>query len=215
MKTKYKRNKAFSLAEILIVIIIIGVIAAISVPIIIGSTNKKEIIFSLQKAYSTLSQATNKIIAENGSPKCNDGGWACSLDNVYDMYRKYLNNAKECGQETGCFSQNQYKYLNGNIMSHIESSIYRRLVLTDGIQVNFDAATRDCTSWGTNKICAVIWVDVNGVKKPNVIGVDVHTFYLLENKLYPAGCGDIVGSFESGNRGHGKTCSVIREGKID
>ena len=83
-----KKNYGFTLAEILIALIVIGVIAAITVPTLIQNTQKQEYVSALKKAYSTLSQATQQIIAEEGSPKGEDS-WLTNADDLYNMYKKY------------------------------------------------------------------------------------------------------------------------------
>ena len=83
----------------MITLVIIGVIAAITVPTLINKTNNQEYVSKLKKTYSTLAQATNQIIAEEGSPK---NGWVSSGDNIYKLYKKHLKNVKDCGTGTGC-----------------------------------------------------------------------------------------------------------------
>ncbi|MCD7879629.1 MAG: prepilin-type N-terminal cleavage/methylation domain-containing protein [Candidatus Gastranaerophilales bacterium] len=53
------KQKAFTLAEVLITLVIIGIIAAISVPTLTANYKKKETSARLKKFYSTLSQAVN------------------------------------------------------------------------------------------------------------------------------------------------------------
>lgn len=101
-------KNGFTLAEVLITLVIIGVIAAITVPSLINKTNNQETVSRLKKAYSTLAQVTNKIIAEEGSPQ----NWVTTPDNVFNLYKKHLNNARECSSESGCIPQLTYKYLN-------------------------------------------------------------------------------------------------------
>ena len=93
-----ENNKnGFTLAEVLITLVIIGVIAAMTIPTLMNNTNKQEYVSKLKKAYSTMAQATNKIIADEGNPRADIGGWATSPEAVYNLYRKYLNKAKDCG----------------------------------------------------------------------------------------------------------------------
>ena len=94
MKKDKRFKSAFTLAEVLITLVIIGVIAALTVPTLIQNTQKQEYVTALKKAYSTLSQATQQIIAENGSPAAADGGWAADYDKIYDLYSRHLNLAK-------------------------------------------------------------------------------------------------------------------------
>ena len=64
----YKNKfRSFTLAEVLITLVIIGVIAAITVPTLMAQYRKKEYVTQLKKAYSTLSNGfklamTNEIL---------------------------------------------------------------------------------------------------------------------------------------------------------
>ena len=84
----------FTLAEVLITLVIIGVIGALTVPALIQNTQKQEYVSALKKAYSTLSQVTQQIIAEEGSPSAS-GSWSENLDSLYSAYKKRLSNIKE------------------------------------------------------------------------------------------------------------------------
>lgn len=217
MNKQNNKQKAFTLAEILIALTIIGVIAAITVPALIQRTQKQEYVSALKKAYSTLSQAANQIIAENGSPKCDDAGWACSSEEVYSMFKKYLIDAKDCGSGTGCFPPEGHQVLDSNtVYTYDNSAKNPKLVLSDGSLILFSSVIyKDCTgSWGGSiNPCTRIWVDINGIKKPNKYGRDYFGFTLKENGLYPNGCDDE--SFCPGEKGVGCACKVLREGKMD
>ena len=54
---KYNLNgfRGFTLAEVLITLVIIGVIASMTIPTLMNKTNKQEYVSRLKKAYSTLS----------------------------------------------------------------------------------------------------------------------------------------------------------------
>lgn len=128
---KENNKAAFTLAEVLITLVIIGIIAAITVPSLINKTNNQETVSKLEKAYSTLAQATNSIIAEEGPVKT----WTTSTDNIYMLYKKKLKNAKECDSSSGCMSPS-YQYLSGGNTSNRDADLnHRKLVLVDGVQV--------------------------------------------------------------------------------
>ena len=214
------QKKAFTLSEVLIALTVIGVIAALTVPALVQKTQKQEFVSALQKAYSTLSQAANMIIAEHGSPRADQEGWASSGQNIYNMYKKYTAGTKECGTGTECLTQLEtgkgFKYLNSNSTLNWYNSDPSRykLVLADGTQVMFGYYRSDCqqTNWGSNKYCAEILVDVNGNKKPNTLGRDAFAFVVRENGLFPAGCG-----YEAcvNSSGIGCACKVLREGAMN
>ncbi len=65
--TKKRQKAAFTLAEVLITLGIIGIVAAMTLPTLIGNYKKEQTISQLQKAYSTLNQAFRLSEAENES----------------------------------------------------------------------------------------------------------------------------------------------------
>ena len=215
-RVNLKDFNGFTLAEVLITLVIIGVIAAMTIPTLMNNTNKQEYVSKLKKAYSTMAQATNKIIADEGNPRADIGGWATSPEAVYNLYRKYLNKAKDCGltSNKGCFSGN-YKRMDNTFVSYEISSRYA-FVLADGTEVLISEANSPNCTWsgtGTLNFCQAINVDINGAKGPNALGIDAFAFVLKENGLYPAGC-----DYEECNNttfGWGCTCKVLREGAIN
>ena len=203
----------FTLAEVLITLVIIGVIAAMTIPTLMNNTNKQEYVSKLKKTYSTLAQATRRIIADEGMPRGDMGGWATSAEAVFNMYKKYLSNAKVCGVDTtGCF-QGTYKRLDNGSAGDFDTNKYT-LVISDGAEVSiaenqYDASCSTRGS-GTDKYCQTIVVDINGAKKPNIVGRDVFAFHLKADGLVPAGC-----DYDPGAYGWGCACKVLREGAIN
>ena len=201
---------AFTLAEVLITLVIIGVIAAMTIPTLINKTNKQEYVSRLKKAYSTLSQATNRIIADNGMPRGDIGGWATNRDAVFNLYKKYLSNAKECLSGTEC------SIINSGFWN-TDSDGYK-LILADGTLINISLTDPACNmdhGYGTTQVCQYIDVDINGHKKPNKVSEDSFSFAVKENGgLYPLGCEEDKCNNSVAWK-WGCTCKVIREGAIN
>ena len=193
-------HNGFTLAETLITLVIIGVIAAITIPSIINSTINNEYVSKLKKTYSIISQATNLIIAEEGPVL----GWATNDEKVYSLYEKKLINIKNCKKTRGCFSQHtsgKHTYLNGET-DYGNWDTLPSFITIDGIQVGFYFTD-------TRK---QIYIDVNGEKKPNRWGRDVYIFDLEGNNLSPYCSQD---NCRAGQRGTGCACRVLREGAIN
>ena len=194
----------------LITLVIIGVIASMTIPTLINKTNKQEYVSRLKKAYSTMAQATNRIIAENGSPK----NWLTDGDVFYQLYRQHLSKAKDCGPDTGCL-ENTYKNLNGNYAGFWDTAATKKkLILSDGTIIMFIHRSEDC-AWngdGSNNVCGQINVDVNGSKGPNMFGRDFFEFAVKENGIYPMGCDS-----EQCAQGNstGCACKVLRENAMN
>ena len=84
------KRKAFTLAEVLITLVIIGVIAAITIPSLINKTNEQETVVAVKKAYSILSQAYQRIVAENGeiNPSALGSSDEERAKNIGDLFSK-------------------------------------------------------------------------------------------------------------------------------
>lgn len=209
MNIQFIRKKGFTLAEVLITLVIIGVIAAMTIPTLMNNTNKQEYVSKLRKAYATLSQATNKIITDEGMPRGDIGGWVTSRTAVFNLYKKYLNVTKDCLTSSDC-SIPDTDVINMTYAGY-------KLILSDGMVINISTNDTHCGLdhvQGTSNVCQYIDVDINGHKKPNKLGRDIFSFGLKEDgKLYPLGC---EGDFCNSNNIYWLcTCKVLREGAIN
>src|SRR5574344_1720591 len=95
---KLKNNNGFTLAEVLMVLAIIGVLAAMTIPTLLQRSQEKATVSRLKKVYSTLSTAYRSAIYDNGSPA---GDWASDAPGVLANYLKI---SKNCLKES-CDSQ--------------------------------------------------------------------------------------------------------------
>lgn len=84
MKHHY-RNKAFTIAEVLITLGIIGVVAALTIPTLIAKHKKETIEKKLAKYYTNINQAFTLSEVENGSHE----NWDYTLSS-WDFYNTYL-----------------------------------------------------------------------------------------------------------------------------
>lgn len=108
-------NKGFTLAEVLITLGIIGVVAALTMPSLITNYQKKQIVIQLKKAYSTFSQALVLSQYENGNSSEWDVTEAGSsyeenlayFEKYWKPYLKVLKVCKtmqECGYKYGGYA---------------------------------------------------------------------------------------------------------------
>ncbi len=88
------KKNAFTLAEVLITLGIIGIVAALTIPALVGNYRKKVVETKLKKFYSIMSQALTMSEIENGPAKDWPTGfndYAESLDYYNTYWKKYLN----------------------------------------------------------------------------------------------------------------------------
>src|SRR5574344_780724 len=66
------KRKAFTLAEVLIVLGIIGIVAAMTIPTLMNKVAKQEYVTELRKFYSTQMNGWAKLLADEGVDKLED-----------------------------------------------------------------------------------------------------------------------------------------------
>ena len=174
----YKKS-GFTIPEILIVLVLVGVIASMTMPTLINNYGEHERISKISKVYSIF---TNAI--ENYVIKGEDYTYYVvenSTDGMKDFYDKFLKNSlnvmQEClSNEKDCWSESDTKKMNGDKVDFGDSTI--GFTLIDGTfvkLVNLDKA-KFSALFGVTKEesegLAVVF-DINGVKVPNVVGKDV------------------------------------------
>ncbi len=202
-----KRNTAFTLAETLIVLMIIGVVAAISIPAIKKDADSREMATKLKKTFTIMAQATDLIIQEEGFVR----RWAGTSPQNY--YKDKLSVVQSCPPEKGCMYDGNIKMKNGS-----NDIVYgdRGLLLADGSSVSISPGYGSIDSYGIDpedypNVKATMHIDINGAQKPNQWGVDRYLFLLIDGKgLVPSG----AFSEEKCAKTYGCVSYVLRTGKI-
>lgn len=170
-----KANIAFTLAEVLITLGIIGVVAALVIPQQIVNYRKKATAVKLKKTYSILSQVLNSSIAENNQPIY----WQYSDGN--ELFQTYISPYIK-----------DVKYINGNAQSMCGKNSYvwfNKIGISSPITYRIGAIEfADGTCVGlpdfNKNFNKDIIIDINGNKQgPNKAGVDLFMFYFDNNKI--------------------------------
>lgn len=179
------KKAAFTLAEVLITLGIIGVVAAMTMPSLIQNYQEKATVTKLKKCYSLVSQAYVSILYDEGGSDTLQAGDDLEM---MEKFGKYLKYQKTCGRNKGCFPNVTYKSVTGNGYSKWEDDTTdrSRAILTDGTLIMFNKSAM----WGGNEgnyLYAQIYVDINGFKGPNQLGRDFFYFYINPEKIVPAG----------------------------
>ena len=163
---------AFTLAEVLVTLVIIGVIAAMTIPTLINKTEKQEFVSKFKKNYSVFSSALKMAQAQNGQLT----GWDWSsqqsgFDNIENYILPHLQVAENCKNTTNCSLDYDCKYLNGNSWFNFKTNTeHYKFVLNDGTAFALYIIP-SCTE--NNTKCLDVHFDVNGSKGPNKWGRDI------------------------------------------
>lgn len=179
------KKAAFTLAEVLITLGIIGVVTAMTMPSLIQNYQEKATVTKLKKCYSLVSQAYVSILNDEGGSDTLQAGDDLEM---MEKFGKYLKYQKTCGRNKGCFPNVTYKSVTGNGYSKWEDDTTdrSRAILTDGTLIMFNKSAMWRGNEG-NYLYAQIYVDINGFKGPNQLGRDFFYFYINPEKIVPAG----------------------------
>ncbi len=171
-----KKNFGFTLAEVLITLAIIGIVAALTVPTLIQKYQKQVAVTRLKKAYSIISQALQLSQIDNGSVNT----WDNTLDG-HQFFEKYLKPYLKSVEEISAsdlqklaprFKLNGTPYTGTTFGGESsESGTGAHFIIADGSQITINRHASDASG---------LWVgiDINGLKKPNKVGHDTFLFYL-------------------------------------
>lgn len=188
-RIKSQKQEAFTLAEVLITLGIIGIVAAMTLPALMEKQNEKARVTQLKKTYSILQQAHLRAIEVSGEPDgwgtySNSNGNSSGATNILNVYKKHLKIIKNCGTGQGCFKAG---------MRLDNRTDMTKIILADGTNMAFSSVNESCDlavgdlNPGLFKVCGWITVDLNGTKKPNIFGEDTFEFYITKFGIVPYG----------------------------
>ena len=186
--TYHDKELAFTLAEVLITLGIIGIVAALTLPNLISNYREKQTITQVKKAYSLLSQALTSAISEYGN--LND--WQDDSKEFFDsvIYER-LNVVKTCSLPTKCSGLNYTRppaYVLDNGMVFQTTARKTNVEDENGYHQCRTSLAQANNSTGIHYgNCAVVMVDLNGSKKPNRAGRDIFEFRVYTDGVLPAG----------------------------
>lgn len=195
---KFKNNlfnlnhKAFTLAEVLITLGIIGVIAAYTIGAILNNIQEAELKTSYRKVLSLISQAALQLTDDNGgnlSGFITTGSGAQRSERAKDKFATKLDVVANCnsGASYGiCWHKSADYLYYYNYTQYVywgQWSEFASMVLKDGTMVYFNDAMITCTD---TSYCAKLIVDLNGTKGPNAVGHDIHWIYVYANSTKPS-----------------------------
>lgn len=202
-----KMKKAFTLAEVLLVIAIIGAVSVLAVNNAVKSTNSAEKITRLRKTYDVLQTAIMAGMDKGGSIS----NWGYALENAdngnYNLAKKfiapYLKIEKDCETGTGCWKSGitSTKYREHNINFETTTDWYKAILAngasiavsfnhintrTTGSDISFNGIYPAGTYNGN--YFGAIFVDIDGPNKgASKMGDDVFLFYITSDGIVPSG----------------------------
>ncbi len=177
------KEMAFTLAEVLITLGVIGVVAAITIPSLVANYKAHQLRTQFLKSYSTIQQVFRQM--QNDEISLDPADYAHA--SYYKTFSKYLTGVTDCGvygnecyrTSFACHTYQNLKKKKGQpITTHLDDG---QLLLSDGTVLMFDNLGRDNAP-------VLVSVDLNGFNSPpNRFGYDVFTFQLIDENIKAMG----------------------------
>ncbi|MDR1167384.1 MAG: type II secretion system GspH family protein [Heliobacteriaceae bacterium] len=172
-------KKAFTLAEVLITLTVIGIVAALTMPGLVQNYRKKVWVTQLQKTVNVWENGMKLIMATDGVNRLSDTEFAAAyFDNYYssnalDILKEYFNITKTI---VDVYTQEHYFYTLAGVDDATgtqSSSGLNTFYTSDGAQFGYHLRAAS----GTQPI-GILTIDVNGNQKPNTFGRDAFWFFI-------------------------------------
>ena len=181
--------RAFTLAEVLVTLGIIGVISAMTLPTLTKNHQRKVYVTQLQKVYNEFSQASDSFVTSNNAVNLMEAGLN-SQAAVNRFIQSQMKTVKNCETTfTDCFAS-EYKNMNGAAMTNFNAANSSCYALPSGASVclTYMGRIRLIGNGFVN-----ILVDVNGKQGPNILGRDLFVMGMEDD-------GTIISTFNNVHR---------------
>ena len=215
-----KLKCGFTLAEVLITLVIIGVVAAFAISPLINTYVESSTVAKVKKGLSILGQAKKLAEIQNGPIdgwEFGEGASAETAAQFWSYLRPHVAIAKDCGPGTGCYQNNGIYYLNGNYyLNYNSSGNYYKFILADGgvmwFRTGANSSNGKCSApnGGVENACAIFWYDTNGDKSPNTLGRDIFVYIVSSDGVYP----DLDNNCAKNSTGWGCAAYIIKHGNM-
>lgn len=168
MKIKNSLGRfAFTLAEVLVTLGIIGVVSAMTLPTLTKNHQRKVYVTQLHKVYNEFQQVTESAIAERNAINLREAG-VSGYQDLDRLLKNHMKIIKTCnpgggGAMDSCVGGSQTKNLSGNSANY-----------STGI-------TCHVTTSGAGICYYSVAFDTNGKSGPNILGRDVFVLGLFND----------------------------------
>ena len=165
---------AFTLAEVLITLGIIGIVAAMTIPTLITNYHKKQTVTKLQKAISVLNQAYKLSYDDVGEPSITES-YNIGSDEYFKTYwAPYIKTSLFCTSYEQCGYKEAFPWhdLNNNVIriGVVVNNRRATFYTPDGFLYVIFTASGPAENLLAD---SNVFVDINGGTGPNVIGKDL------------------------------------------
>ena len=181
------KKAAFTLAEVLITLGIIGVVAAMTIPTLIAKYQKKQILVQLKNSFSVVSNAIRLSEVDNGPMSIWPTGAEMDVNAYWTKYLKpYFANPVLCATKSDCGYDDDLdreKWSCGSRWGILTDDTRLLFMLKNGTIVFLPRNSH--AQDGTPIYASQLYIDVNGASSPNECGKDVFMFIRTDKGIMP------------------------------
>lgn len=170
-----EKKPAFTLAEVLITLGIIGIVAAMTLPSLVGKYQKKVTATKLKKSFATLQEIIRLSEKDNG--EMSEWDFPKNADyaaNESEFFKKYFLPYMKVVGKSGYYSPSRESYQIYNINGGTAINVLYWHILPDGSSIGMFSNVPGTYCW--------IFIDINANKGPNTLGKDIFMTEIYRQK---------------------------------
>lgn len=188
-----KKQNAFTLAEVLVTLGIIGVISALTVPTLVKNYQQKAQAVQLRKVITEIESAIDMFITEEGKTRLANTS-ITSSNGVNTFITSHFKTVKTCSSSktNECFANEKYLSISGTEKTFTCSGTSYVLANSAAICAKADDGNIE------------MYIDINGNQPPNIGGRDMFHVYIQQSdgRIY-----DSISLTSGGSSAHGSHSS--------
>lgn len=162
------KKLAFTLAEVLITLAIVGVVAVLTIPTVTNNMSQRSNIVKLEATIKSLNDAINNLMIDE---RVTDIADSSLFDDTSIFFTQYLKSSSNCDDDnfTSCFAES-YHDIDGGILDPFKRDFENNdAMLPNGAAVQILGVYDSNSALLNNGFL----IDVNGPKGPNIAGRDL------------------------------------------
>lgn len=180
----FNEKRAFTMAELLLTLVILGVIAAVALPGLRKNVSNKQYEGMMSKNYLNFKSAWEMVVSENKG----------YMENIYTNNAEFLRALQRKGLIANNCDSSKMKCFSWAVkgkapvgFDKFDLATSTKIVLEDGTfgAVSFDPAC-SLSIGNYSQACGFLLIDANGSAVPNVYSKDVYGFIYTRETVVPA-----------------------------
>ena len=202
-------KNGFTLAEVLITLGIVGVVASMTLPTLNNNVQKQTYEAGAKKAYNIISNAVGMYMVDQGVDDLTETPLYNNQEGLRAFVNKYFRVSIDCGNRyynsngASCFAKEFYSMDRSKSANLSAYQCMQVVTVADGMSMCFDSGTIEDSAAGEDTngdgvvdendtvhsafeddgTPLIVEVDINGPNGPNVTGRDIFSYVVSRNGL--------------------------------